>query len=228
MGLAEYAAAEVRLGDRGYKIYVGAGLSGRLGEVVAASKPEATGCVVVTSPPIEGLYGEAVAASLEGLNPTTIPVPDGEEAKHWDNAGTLLGEFLDAGLDRNGVVVALGGGAVGDLAGFAASIYMRGIAVVQVGSDPASSWYVRQIRRSFTGAGIFLDGPDSADFILGATDISPLVPGATRTVEVAFDPDTIGLKQAQLVITTDDADESEIRIDLQGDAFLSVDAWMRY
>jgi len=132
MGLAEYAAAEVKLGERGYKIYVGAGLSGRLGEIVAASNPDATGCVVVTSPPIERLYGEAVAASLEGLNPKTILVPDGEEAKHWDNAGTLLGEFLDAGLDRNGVVVALGGGAVGDLAGFAASIYMRGVAVVQV------------------------------------------------------------------------------------------------
>jgi len=132
MGLAEYAAAEVRLGDRGYKIYVGAGLSGRLGEVVAASKPEATGCVVVTSPPIEGLYGEAVAASLKRLSPRTLLVPDGEEAKHWDSAGTLLGGFLDAGLDRNGVVVALGGGAVGDLAGFAASIYMRGVAVVQV------------------------------------------------------------------------------------------------
>ena len=132
MGLADYAAAEVRLGDRGYKIYVGAGLSGRLGEVVAASKPEATGCVVVTSPPIEGLYGETVAESLEGFKPTTILVPDGEEAKHWENAGTLLGEFLDAGLDRNGVIVALGGGAVGDLAGFAASVYMRGVAVVQV------------------------------------------------------------------------------------------------
>ncbi len=132
MGLAEYAAAEVRLGDRGYKIYVGAGLSDRLGEIVAASKPEATGCVLVTSRPIETLYGEAVAAGLERLSPSTILVPDGEEAKHWDNAGTLLGGFLDAGLDRNGVVVALGGGAVGDLAGFAASIFMRGVAVVQV------------------------------------------------------------------------------------------------
>ena len=132
MSLTEYAAAEIRLGDRGYQIYVGAGLSGRLGEIVAASKPEATGCVVVTSKPIDRLYGEAVAASLGGLNPRTLVVPDGEEAKEWENAGTLLGRFLDAGLDRNGVVVALGGGAVGDLAGFAASIYMRGVAVVQV------------------------------------------------------------------------------------------------
>jgi len=81
---------------------------------------------------------------------------------------------------------------------------------------------------SFTGTGIFLDGADSADFILAATDTSPLVPGATRAVQVAFDPDTIGLKQAQLMITTDDADEAEISIDLEGDAFLSVDAWMRY
>ena len=132
MNITEYAAAEIRLGDRGYQIYVGAGLSGRLGEILATSKPEATGCVVVTSEPIGRLYGEAVADSLGGFNPRTLVVPDGEEAKHWDNAGTLLGCFLDAGLDRNGVVVALGGGAVGDLAGFAASIYMRGVALVQV------------------------------------------------------------------------------------------------
>ena len=132
MDLTEYAAAEVMLGDRGYKIFVGAGLSGRLGEVVAASKTEATGCVVVTSQPIERLYGGTVAVSLKGLNPRTLLMPDGEEAKHWDNAGALMGSFLDAGLDRNGVVIALGGGAVGDLAGFAASIYMRGVAVVQV------------------------------------------------------------------------------------------------
>lgn len=132
MSLTEYTAAEIRLGDRGYQIYVGAGLSGRLGEILTASKPEATGCVVVTSKPIDRLYGEAVAASLGGLNPRTLVVPDGEEAKEWENAGTLLGRFLDAGLDRNGVVIALGGGAVGDLAGFAASIYMRGVAVVQV------------------------------------------------------------------------------------------------
>ncbi len=132
MSLAEYAATEVRLGDRGYQIYVGAGLSGRLGEIVAASKPEATGCVVVTSEPIYRLYGEAVAAGVGGSNPRTFIVPDGEDAKEWENIGTLLGGFLDAGLDRNGVVIALGGGAVGDLAGFAASIYMRGVAVVQV------------------------------------------------------------------------------------------------
>lgn len=132
MSLTEYTAAEIRLGGRGYQIYVGAGLSGRLGEILTASKPEATGCVVVTSDPIDRLYGEAVAASLGGLNPRTLVVPDGEEAKEWENAGTLLGRFLDAGLDRNGVVIALGGGAVGDLAGFAASIYMRGVAVVQV------------------------------------------------------------------------------------------------
>ncbi|MCK4400574.1 3-dehydroquinate synthase [Candidatus Bathyarchaeota archaeon] len=132
MRLTEYTASEIRLGDRGYQIYVGAGLSGRLGEIVATSKPDATGCVVVTSEPIDRLYGEAVAASLGGFNPRTFVVPDGEEAKEWENAGTLLGRFLDAGLDRNGVVIALGGGAVGDLAGFAASIYMRGVAVVQV------------------------------------------------------------------------------------------------
>ncbi|MBN2334758.1 3-dehydroquinate synthase [Candidatus Bathyarchaeota archaeon] len=130
--IEEYRATEVRLGERGYPVLVGAGLLEMLGDVLAEALPGATGCAVMTSRHIDRLYGETAMTSLERLNPLKLTVEDGEGAKTWENAGLLIGEFLKKGLDRKGVVVALGGGSVGDLAGFTASIYLRGVPVVQV------------------------------------------------------------------------------------------------
>jgi len=70
--------------------------------------------------------------SLKKLKPALILVPDGEKAKQWRVLEKLLKDFSKAKLDRESIVVILGGGTVGDLAGFAASIYMRGIRYVQV------------------------------------------------------------------------------------------------
>lgn len=111
---------------------VGGGLLDRLGEAVGTYVGGAPGCVVVTSPSVDALYGERAAESLKELNPGKVMVPEGEEAKTWDAAGGLLGSLIGHGLDRRGVVVALGGGSVGDCAGFAASVYMRGVRLVQV------------------------------------------------------------------------------------------------
>ena len=132
MSLSSRLAAHVRLGERGYPILVGQGLSRQLGEVIAELIPDASGCVVVTSPTIDELHSEAVMAGLEWLSPVKLMVPDGEEAKTWATAETVISGLIDCGLKRSGVVVALGGGAVGDLAGFAASIYLRGVRLVQV------------------------------------------------------------------------------------------------
>jgi 3-dehydroquinate synthase len=120
------------MGERSYPVYVGPRVLEGLGALVEASIPDATGCVVVTSDAVGRLYGVAATESLQGLRPSVVTVPDGEGAKTWDQAGALLRGFAQAGLDRKGVVVALGGGTVGDLAGFAASIYLRGVRVVQV------------------------------------------------------------------------------------------------
>ena len=124
-------AATVSLGERSYPILVGGGLLGRLGEAIGEQLPGVTGCVVVTSPSVEKLYGGQAMVALEALRPGRVVVPDGEEAKTWGAAGKLLGSLIKHGLDRRGIVVALGGGSVGDSAGFAASIYMRGVRVVQ-------------------------------------------------------------------------------------------------
>ncbi len=132
MSLESLRAATVRLGPRSYPILVGGGLLDQLGEAVGDYLPSVTGCVLVTSQPVDYLYGERAMESLALLRPHKVIVPEGEEAKTWGAAGELLGTMISHGLDRRGVVVALGGGSVGDSAGFAASVYMRGIRVVQV------------------------------------------------------------------------------------------------
>lgn len=124
--------ATVRLDERSYPVLVGGGLLRRLGEVIGGHLLGVTGCVATTSPSVDVLYGERMMAALEALHPEKVLVPEGEQAKTWDAVGELLGSLIKHGLDRRGVVVALGGGSVGDSVGFAASIYMRGVRIVQV------------------------------------------------------------------------------------------------
>ena len=114
------------LGARSYSIVVESGLIDNLREYISASGRKA----LVTTPRINELYGEKIADALDDY--TLILVPDGEEAKQWSMVEELLGKLLEAGLDRKSTIIALGGGTVGDLAGFAASIYMRGIEVVHI------------------------------------------------------------------------------------------------
>jgi 3-dehydroquinate synthase len=88
---------------------------------------------LVTDAAILALHGAAVTQSLAAasFDVTTVLLPEGERAKTLDVAASTWERFLEAGLDRSSTIVALGGGAVGDLAGFAAATYMRGIGVVQ-------------------------------------------------------------------------------------------------
>jgi len=123
----------VELGERSYDILVGEGLRHEAGlrmqEVVQPSR-----VVVITDHMVEGLYGADVTESLQqaGLDATTIAVAPGEEAKSLPRAGELYSALVGAGADRRSAVVALGGGVVGDLAGFVAATYMRGVPYVQV------------------------------------------------------------------------------------------------
>jgi shikimate kinase/3-dehydroquinate synthase len=90
--------------------------------------------VLVTNPTVGGLYSQRVLASLEasGCRATILPMPDGEAHKTLDTVRALYDGFVEAGLDRQGVVLALGGGVVGDMAGFAAATYLRGVSLVQL------------------------------------------------------------------------------------------------
>jgi len=116
----------VALGARSYSIIVESGLIDSLRKYIPAKGRKA----LVTTPIINELYGDKIAESLDDY--ALILVPDGEEAKQWSMVEDLLGKLLEAGLDRKSTIIALGGGTVGDLAGFAASIYMRGIDVIHI------------------------------------------------------------------------------------------------
>lgn len=123
----------VDLGERSYPIRIGSdGLDG-LGEAVAR-RTNATRVGVVTVPAVGRRYGGAVMRSLKraGLKARRIDVPDGDSTKNLGQIRKLYEAFLEWGLDRKSVLIALGGGMVGDLTGFAAATYLRGIPFVQV------------------------------------------------------------------------------------------------
>jgi len=122
----------VELGERSYAVRIGWGSLAQLGPRVA--ELGAQRAALVTVPPVGRRYGAAALRSLRGagLRATRLEVPDGDRTKNLGQVARLYEAFADAGLDRSSVVVALGGGMVGDLAGFAAATWLRGIAVVQV------------------------------------------------------------------------------------------------
>ena len=124
-----WGTVSVPLGDRSYPIHLGRDLLAD-----PALYPPASGCRIVTNPAVGRLYSSQVVRALAGQGcPVGVDVvAAGERAKHLRQAERLWRSWLQAGLDREGLVIALGGGVVGDLAGFAASAYLRGVRVVQV------------------------------------------------------------------------------------------------
>ena len=123
----------VKLGPRSYRILVGAGLLSQAGPEISRLGVGRK-LALLTDPAIQSLYGEIVAQSLAGANfdVTTVLLPEGERAKTLEVAASTWDRLLEAGLDRGSAVIALGGGAVGDLAGFVAATYMRGMHFVQL------------------------------------------------------------------------------------------------
>jgi 3-dehydroquinate synthase len=123
----------VNLGAASYSIVVERGSLGSVGARLWALGVGSR-VALLSSPSILRLYGKTVTESLEtaGFVTTTVELPEGEAAKTLDVAARGWDALLTAGLDRTSTVVALGGGAVGDLAGFVAGTYMRGVNFVQV------------------------------------------------------------------------------------------------
>ncbi|MCL4079144.1 3-dehydroquinate synthase [Coriobacteriia bacterium Es71-Z0120] len=127
-----FAVVQVRTEPQ-YEVVVGHGAVQRLPEIAAAAAPSGT-VALVTDETVVSLHGDAVRSALEsaGLSVAVLAVPPKERSKSWETAGALLERLASLGLDRKSAVVALGGGVIGDLAGFAASVYMRGVPVVHV------------------------------------------------------------------------------------------------
>ena len=123
----------VDLGRRSYRIVVAVGGLGDVGAELARLNVGRR-ALLVSDPSIIGLHGYPVRQGLEaaGFDVAVELLPEGEQAKTLDVARQVWDRLLETGCDRTSTVVAVGGGAVGDLAGFAAATYMRGINFVQV------------------------------------------------------------------------------------------------
>lgn len=123
----------VALGARSYPIHIAAGGLSRVGEWMRAVAPGKR-VLLVADAAVDALYGEPVAASLAGAGyqVARARVPSGETSKSSEQLVALYARCVEAGLDRSSAIVALGGGVVGDLAGYAAATYLRGIRLVQV------------------------------------------------------------------------------------------------
>ena len=122
----------VTLGDRSYPIHIGAGLLGD--ESLYAQYIASKSVAVISNRIVAPLYLERVQRAIERAGGRVVPIliEDGEQAKAWATLDHVVDAMLAARCGRDSVVVALGGGVVGDLAGFAAAVYQRGIPFIQM------------------------------------------------------------------------------------------------
>jgi len=126
-------ALRVELGERSYDIHVKPGVIAEAGGIIAALI-KGRRCLVVSDRNIGPKYGTLLASSMQkaGFDGSAVEIPPGEGAKTIKFAEFLYDRCIEAKLDRDSVLLALGGGVIGDLTGFAAATFYRGIAVVQV------------------------------------------------------------------------------------------------
>ena len=122
----------VGLGERSYPIYIGTNLE--YGKLIKQALPKVKDLMVVTNDTVGPLYFEKVQKSLQeqGFNVHECVLKDGECYKTLESWWQILTTLLEQQFGRDGAIVALGGGVVGDMAGFAASVYQRGIPFVQI------------------------------------------------------------------------------------------------
>ena len=122
----------IDLGERSYNILIGEQLLNAAS--TWADLPKASAALIVTNDTVGPIYAERLQAALKPLykHVHTVALPDGENHKDWQTLNLIFDELLGQGADRKTVLFALGGGVVGDMTGFAAACYMRGVPFVQV------------------------------------------------------------------------------------------------
>ena len=123
----------VNLGERSYVVTIGRGVLSRLGEIVASVRRPSV-AAVISNPTVARLYRDDARESLAsaGIRAELITVAAGERSKTLATVRRVYDALVELKMDRSGAIVALGGGVIGDLAGFAAATYMRGIDFYQV------------------------------------------------------------------------------------------------
>ncbi len=131
--MANSLVVDVPLGDRAYQAHVGPGLLDDVGSLLQPLGLRQR-CVIITDSTVGPLYGERALASLQaaGHDVSLLEVPAGEASKAVNVAESLCRQMIALGCDRHAFVVALGGGVIGDLAGFVAGIFYRGVPSVKI------------------------------------------------------------------------------------------------
>ncbi|MFH1387603.1 MAG: 3-dehydroquinate synthase [bacterium] len=124
------AKIKVDLKDRSYEIVIGTGILADLGKMIPSHKTNRK-VIIITDPLVNDLYGAEVRKTLTG-RVSTIELPRGERYKDLRAAAKLYDELVKLDAHRDSLIIALGGGVIGDLAGFVAATYMRGIDYVNV------------------------------------------------------------------------------------------------
>ena len=128
-----FETVRVDLGERSYDIVIGSDVLARAGELI---KPvvKVPRCVILTDENVAPLHLETLTASLEmaGISHHAIILPAGEKTKSFDHLSQVMDEILGHGIERKSFLIALGGGVIGDLCGFAAAIALRGIDFIQI------------------------------------------------------------------------------------------------
>ena len=123
----------VPLGDRAYEVRIGPGLIDRAGDEIAPllARPQVA---ILTDARVAALHLPRLEAALDaaGIAHSALALPAGEATKSWDHLGRAVSWLLDERIERRDIVIALGGGVIGDLAGFAAAILRRGVRFVQM------------------------------------------------------------------------------------------------
>ncbi len=129
---APFRRLRIELGDRSYPIDVGSGFL--CSPAAWAEAPSASSALIVSNVTVWALYGDALSTMLRSRYRLvhSVVLPDGEDHKDWPTLNLIFDALLTHECDRKTVIFALGGGVVGDMAGFAAASYMRGIPFVQV------------------------------------------------------------------------------------------------
>lgn len=123
----------IQVGKRSYEAWVGSGLLEKAGAMIA-QRLEGRACAIISDENVARHFADTLIISLtsSGLTPLLIVVPPGEKSKTIQKAEVICQQMADAGLDRSSFLITLGGGMIGDLGGFVAAIYHRGISYVQM------------------------------------------------------------------------------------------------
>jgi 3-dehydroquinate synthase len=132
MSMPHFQTVSIDLAERSYDIRIGSGLL--FAEAMFDGLPRATSVLIVSNETIAPLYAESLQDNLRKrfTKVLTLALPDGEAHKNWQTLNLIFDALLQNGCDRKTLLVALGGGVVGDMTGFAAASFMRGVPFVQV------------------------------------------------------------------------------------------------